>query len=432
MSDTITHDTSRLRVMNRVVFLLALSIFINYLDRSNLSIAAPLLKDELGLSASQLGTLLSVFFWTYGCMQIPAGWLVDRFDVKWVFAAGFFVWSAATAVTGILHGFTAWIIIRIILGVGESIALPGYSNIIGSHFPENRRSFPNAAIMAGIALGPGFGMLVGGTVVGRFGWRPFFLVLGFGGFLWLVPWLAWMPRRAATVVSVLDSRVRILDILRQRSAWGTCLGQICINYGLYFLVTWLPFYLVRARHFSMNHMARVGGSIFFLAAASALTAGKLADRWIAAGASATRVRKTSLGIGLTGLGISLAAAAVAPDNIFVWPLLLAGICLGVDGAHCWAVTQTLAGPRVSGRWTGVQNFTGNLAGAIAPALTGYLLERTGQFYWPFLITAAVSWVGALSWVFAVGPLEPIDWENKTRRSRVDADAAPATGDNASY
>ncbi len=427
MSDTMTYDASRAEGMNRVVFLLALSVFINYIDRSNLSIAAPLLQNELGLSNWQLGKLLSVFFWTYGCMQIPAGWLVDRFEVKWVFAAGFFVWSAATATTGILHGFGAWIVIRVILGIGESIAFPAYSKILGSgYFTESRRGFGNAAIMAGLALGPAVGMLVGGTVVGRFGWRPFFLVLGLGSLLWLVPWLAWMPSGTTSAAPVSESKVRILDIFRERSAWGTCLGQICINYGLYFLVAWLPTYLVRGRHLSMNQMARVGGLIFFLAAVSAIVAGKLSDRRIAAGSSATQVRKTSLGLGMTGLGVSLAAAAVAPDIVFIWALASAGICLGVNGAHCWAVTQTLAGPRVSGRWTGVQNFIGNFAGAFAPALTGHLLGRTGEFYWPFLIAAIISWVGALSWVFAVGPIEPVEWEEKIRKSH-SADPSRATG-----
>jgi ACS family D-galactonate transporter-like MFS transporter len=426
MSDTATHDGSHPDGMNRVVFLLALSVFINYIDRSNLSIAAPIVKDELGLSASQLGTLLSVFFWTYGCMQIPAGWLVDRFEVKWVFAAGFFVWSAATAVTGILHGFSAWIVIRMIVGIGESIAFPSYSKILGSGcFTESRRSFGNAAIMAGLAMGPAVGMLVGGTVVGRFGWRPFFLVLGLASLLWLGPWLAWMPSGTTEPARGSEPKVRILDIFRERSAWGTCLGQVCINYTLYFLVAWLPFYLVRGRHLSMNQMARVGGLIFLLAAVSAILAGKLSDRWIGSGASATAVRKTSLGVGLTGLGISLAAAAVATDGLLVWTLAPAGICLGVNGVHCWAVTQTLAGPRVSGRWTGVQNFVGNFAGAFAPALTGYILGRTGQFYWPFLIAAVVSWIGALIWVFAVGPIEPVDWQKRARRSRFHPEASPA-------
>jgi ACS family D-galactonate transporter-like MFS transporter len=428
MSDTINHDASRADGMNRIIFLLALSVFINYIDRSNLSIAAPLLQDELGLSNWQLGKLLSVFFWTYGCMQIPAGWLVDRFEVKWVFAAGFFVWSAATATTAILHGFGAWVVIRIILGIGESIAFPAYSKILGSgRFNESHRGLGNAAIMAGLSLGPAVGMLVGGTVVGRFGWRPFFLVLGLASLLWLIPWLAWMPTGTTSAAPPSEYKVRILDIFRERSAWGTCLGQICINYSLYFLVTWLPTYLVHGRHLSMDRMARVGGLIFFLAAASAIVTGKFSDRWIASGASATRVRKTLLGGGMTGLGVFLAAAAVAPDKLLVWALAPAGVCLGVNGAHCWAVTQTLAGPRVSGRWTGVQNFVGNFAGAFAPAITGYLLARTGEFYWPFVSAAIISWIGALSWVFAVGPIEPVDWEKRIRRSHLDADGSPATG-----
>jgi len=427
MSDSITHDAARASAMNRIVFLLALSVFINYIDRSNLSIAAPLLKDELGLSDSQLGSLLSVFFWTYGCMQIPAGWLVDRFEVKWVFAAGFFVWSAATAVTGFVHVFAAWIVVRVILGIGESVAFPAYSKILGSaYFTESRRGLGNAAIMAGLSLGPAVGMLVGGNVVGRFGWRPFFIALGLGSLLWLVPWLAWMPVGTTSTAAAAEPKVRILDIFRERSAWGTCLGQICINYGLYFLVAWLPFYLVRARNLSMNQMARVGGLIFFLAAVSAILTGRLSDRWIASGASATRVRKTLIGGGMTGLGVALTAAAVAPDRVFVWVLAAAGVCLGVNGAHCWAVTQTLAGPRVSGRWTGVQNFVGNFGGSFAPAITGYLLSRLGRFYWPFLIAGMISWLGALAWVFVVGPIEPVAWEKKIRRS-IGNSASSATG-----
>lgn len=426
MSHTDTHDVPRSGEMNRVLFLLGLSVFINYIDRSNLSIAAPLLKDELRLSASQLGTLLSAFFWTYALMQIPAGWLVDRFDVKWVFGAGFFLWSAATAVTGILHGFAALIVIRVILGVGESVAFPSYSNILGSHFAESRRGFANAVVGAGLALGPALGMLVGGAVVGRFGWRPFFLALGLGSMLWLVPWVAWMPQRAATAASTAHPEVRILDILRVRSVWGTCLGQFCVNYCLYFMVTWLPFYLVRGRHLSMNQMARMGGFVFFVYAVSAIAFGKLSDQWYARGASATMVRKTLLGVGSVGMGIFFAATAVAPDHLMLWVLAPIGICMGINGSNCWVVSQTLAGPRVAGRWTGVQNFVGNFAGAVAPALTGYLLDLTGHFYWPFVITAMVSWIGALSWVFAVGPIEPVDWPKRIGKSRIDAVAPPAT------
>jgi len=423
MTATTTEHAPRSAGMNGVLFLLSLSILINYIDRSNLSIAAPLIKGELGLSDWQLGTLLAAFFWTYGFMQIPAGWLVDRFDVKWVFATGFFVWSVATAATGILHGFAALIVIRVILGVGESVAFPSYCKILGSHFAESRRGFANSAIMSGLSLGPAIGMLVGGAVVGHFGWRPFFLALGLGGLVWLVPWLMWMPRRARTAAPTTEASVGILDILRQRSAWGTCLGQFCINYTLYFLVTWLPSYLIRGRHLSMNQMARVGGLVFFLASVSGIGMGKISDRWIAAGASPTRVRKTMIGVGQVGLGASLAAAAFAPDYIFAWVLAPAGVFLGMSGGNCWAVTQTVAGPKVAGRWAGVQNFIGNLAGAVAPMLTGYLLVRTGQFYWPLVISGAVSWIGAVSWVFAVGPVEPVDWEKEVSWSHFRIEAS---------
>ena len=168
--------------MNGVLFLLSLSVLINYIDRSNLAIAAELIKHEIRISDLQLGILLSAFFWVYALMQIPAGWLVDRFDVKWVFAAGFFLWSASTAITGLLHGFAALLIIRVILGLGESVTFPSCGKILGSYFKERHRGFANAMLMVGLALGPALGMWVGGRAVGRFGWRPFFLAARPGGF----------------------------------------------------------------------------------------------------------------------------------------------------------------------------------------------------------------------------------------------------------
>jgi ACS family D-galactonate transporter-like MFS transporter len=415
MAAVTTHEAPSNARMNGVLFLLSLSVLINYIDRSNLSIAAPLLKDELKISSSQLGILLSAFFWTYALTQIPAGWLVDRVDVKWVFATGFFVWSAATAITGLLHGFAALLIMRVILGLGESVAFPSYSKIL-SGFKEHRRGFANSMIIAGLSLGPALGMKVGGSVVGRFGWRPFFIVLGLAGMLWLPLWSAWMPRRSAVPSRSSDAHTAgVLDILRQRSAWGTCIGQSSINYYLYFLVTWLPFYLVRGRHMSLGQMANAGGLLFLVSAISAAASGKLSDRWIQAGASPTLVRKGMMLTGHTGIGIFLALTVIAPSRFFIVILAFTGAFLGIACCNSWTIPQMLAGPRMVGRWVGIQNFAGNLAGAVAPALTGFLLDRTGSFYWPFWITAVVAWIGGLSWWFIVGPLEEVNWE-KSRAS----------------
>jgi ACS family D-galactonate transporter-like MFS transporter len=183
-----------------------------------------------------------------------------------------------------------------------------------------------------------------------------------------------------------------------------------MNYVNYFLLTWLPFYLVRERGFSMRGMARVGGAMLLAAALSAIASGRLSDRWIRNGATTTRVRTGFMVVGGLWTGALLMGAAVAPRNFSVGLLMLAGIGFGMSSANVWAITQTLAGPRAAGRWAGSQNFIGNLSGAVAPALTGVLVDRTGHFFWPFLITGSFAWCGAAVWAFLLGPIEPVAWK----------------------
>src|SRR6266852_9342813 len=405
-----TNRTRLSRTLIGVLVLLWLSVFLNYIDRSNLSIAAPQLRGELGLSATQLGVLLSAFFWTYACLQIPAGWLVDHLEVKWVFAGGFLIWSAATAVTGVLHSFAALLAVRVVLGVGESVAYPSYSKIIANHFPVGRRGFANSIVASGLCFGPSFGMLFGGTLMGRFGWRPFFVILGLTSLLWIGPWSIWMPRAKSHADHDNKTGPGLLEIVARRAWVATALGLFAMNYVNYFLLTWLPFYLVRERGFSMNAMAEVGGSMMLTAAVSAVVSGKLSDRWIRAGATTTRVRRGFIVTGNILTGTFLVAAVVAPRDVAVGLLMLVGVGFGMASANVWAITQTLAGPRVAGRWAGSQNFIGNLSGAVAPALTGVLVDRTGYFLWPFLITGTVAWSGAAVWTFLLGPIEPVVWK----------------------
>jgi MFS family permease len=347
-------------------------------------------------------------------MQLLAGWLVDRFEVKWVLAIGFFVWSVATAFTGALHAFAALLVIRVVLGIGESVAYPAYAKIFANHFVESQRGFANSIVGAGQSLGPALGIFFGGTLVARFGWRPFFVVLGLVSLLWLPPWLRWMPRTSATGVKDMKQGPGLSEIIRHRSTWGTWIGHFCANYFFYLLLTWLPTYLQRARHFSPNTMAKIGGATFLLAALSSPICGWLSDRWISSGASVTRVRKTFMGAGMVCNGLSLVACAEASDKLLVVLLLLAGASFGLVSSNLNAVTQTLAGPHAVGRWMGAQNFVANLAGAVGPAVTGFLVGRTGKFYWPFLITSVITWIGAASYVFVVGPVETVVWKNQPK------------------
>ena len=410
---TATPPAPRMRI---VLILLGLSVFINYIDRSNLSIAAPFLKDELNLSMSQLGILLSTFFWTYSIFQPVSGWLVDRFDVNWVLALGFLLWSAATAATGLAHGFAMLLGLRLVLGIGESVAYPSYSKILARHFPEDRRGFANSVIAAGLTCGPAFGMFFGGVLIARFGWRPFFIVLGLISLSWLAPWLKWRPRAQDSSVTGNGklSAPSLLEFVKLRPAWGTCGGLFCCNYLNYFLITWMPIYLVRELHFSMNKMATLAGTSYVTAAVVAAACGWIADRWIDAGRTPTVVRKTFTGGSLVCASMFLILCVVAGRDLSTAMIICVTASFGAAASNIWAVTQTLAGPEAAGRWTGMQNFVGNLSGIVAPALTGFVLGRTGQFFWPFTINAVVALLGAISWIFVIGPVEQVRWEGGAR------------------
>lgn len=395
------------------VALLAISLLINYIDRGNLSIAAPLLKDELHLSPWQLGILFSSFFWTYTALQFVMGKSVDRFEVNVVIAAGYLVWSLATVTTGFVRGFIMLLIMRLMLGIGESVAVPACSKILALHVPEHYRGFANGVVIAGMKCGPAVGTFGAGLLMAKYGWRPVFVGIGLVSLAWLPAWWKWMPRGQVVAESAVTA-VTIAGIVRERSFWGASAGHFSANYLLYVMVTWLPFYLVRERHLSIEVMAKFAGAYFLVDAVSAISCGWLSDLFIRRRYTPTFVRKSAMALGHTAAGIGIAACVVSGSHTYLAWLMAAAVGSGMTGSGIYAFAQTLAGPRATGTWTGLQNGFANLAGVIAPALTGFLVNRTGNFLAAFAITAAVSMVGSLGWVLAVGRLEPVVWAPKHR------------------
>ena len=393
-----------------ILTLLVISGFLNYFDRSNLSVGATDIQRELHLNNEQLGMLLSAFFWTYAASQLflIAGWMVERFHVSWILAGGFFLWSGATALTGAAHAFSVLFAMRLLLGMGESIAYPSYSRILANDFPEEHRGFANAAIDAGTKMGPALGTLIGGLLMVRYGWRAFFVGLGFSSFLWLIPWMIWMPRgkHLASRQGPHDCP-SVFQIFRHRSAWSSALGLFCGNYLWYFLITWLPAYLETERHFSKTRMAVFASLPFCATALSALIAGRASDHLIARGHTPTVVRKGFAGVGLALSTLILLVAVVRDDRVAMAVLIFVSVCFGLYTANLFAITQTLAGPRAAGKWTSVQNGFGNLAGVVAPWLTGFVVQQTGQFYLAFLVTAAVALAAAGFFVLGIGPVREI-------------------------
>src|ERR1700746_808972 len=416
MSKPIADDSRGLGVFAPALVLLPIFVLINYVDRGNLSVAAPLLKRELGLSASQLGILFAAFFTTYTAMQFVIGWLIDRFDVNRILAAGFLVWSLATATTGLLRGFAFLLMMRLILGIGESVAVPASSKILARHLSEHHRGFASGVVMAALRCGNAVGTFGAGFLMAKFGWRPVFVGIGLLSLFWLPAWPKWIPPGAGCAVDSAPPAPGFAEIFRQKSFWGTSAGQFCCNYLFYFMITWLPTYLVIERHLSMGAMAKVAGMYYSVDAGSAIGTGFLQDFGVRKGLTPTAVRKSAMALGFFISAVAVLGCAVAsPQTYFYW-LMAAGVGCGMTSPGIFTFCQTLAGPQAVGKWYGAQNGFSNLAGVVGPSLTGFVVQATGNFLMPFAITSLLCVVGGLAWVFMVGRVEQIDWKPKRKAS----------------
>ena len=408
---TASHNTARWGIVG----LLLLSVCINYVDRGSLSVAAPILSEEFSLSPSKLGYLLSAFFWSYTAFQLVVGLLVDRHDVKWVYAGGFIVWSLAMASTGLATSFAGLLAARLCLGIGESVFLPSVSRIVVRLFPPERRGLPNALVDVGTKVGPALSIYLGGMLLQDYGWRALFIGVGLGSLLWLLPWTWSMPADPARSGERHAGGLGMAEILCRRETWGTSLGMFALGYVWIFLITWLPSYLVRERNYTLQQMAVLGSLPFWGMAVASLAGGWASDLWIARGGTATRVRKT---FAVTGLllcaGLMLPAALVADTRFAAGFLIASCLSLGIFTSNVWAITQTLAGPEAAGKWTGIQNFVGNLGGVISPVVAGLIVEQTRSFFLAFAAAAVILVLGAGCYVFLVPRIEPIEW--KARRN----------------
>jgi ACS family D-galactonate transporter-like MFS transporter len=409
------------------LILICICVLINYVDRGNISVAGPTLKTEFHLNSSQLGILFAAFFITYTLTQFIVGWLVDQFDPARILAAGFLVWSLATAATGIAPAFSILFLMRLILGIGEGVALPCGSKLLALNLVERHRGFAAGAFMASLRVGNAVGTFGAGMLMATYGWRPVFIWIGLVSLIWLPAWYKWKPpaqpqrdlSTTADGIAQTESTSQmqaaalptLAQIYRQRSFWGTALGQFCCNYLLYFMVTWLPSYLVTERHLSTAQMAKVAGLYYLMDALGAISTGWLQDRFIRAGHSVTLMRKLFMAGGFVAAIAGLLGCALAVENSYLPWLLIAGLGCGATSPGIFAFCQRIAGPRAVGKWYGSQNGISNLAGVVAPSLTGLVVERTGSFVAPFAITSALCFAGILLWSFLVGKVEPLDWAN---------------------
>jgi cyanate permease len=243
-----------------------------------------------------------------------------------------------------------------------------------------------------------------------------FYMIGGASLLWLVPWSRVAPASFTRHAEDSGPSIPLSAILRVREAWGTFFGLLFSNWVWYFMLTWLPQYFVRERHFSEQLMATYGSLPFAVVAAASAMGGIISDRLIARGVSPTRVRKSFVVAGMLATTIILPAAVVKSPHAAMLLLSASAAALGLFSSNHWATTQTLAGPNAAGKWTAVQNTFGNMAGIAAPWATGWIVAETGEFYWAFALTASMAVLSALSYFLLVPRVSPIDWSPQEARS----------------
>jgi MFS family permease len=406
-----------------LVIMLSLALMINYIDRGAIATAAPLLQQELKLSASEIGWVLAVFYWAYAPMQPVMGWLADRIGPALVLAGGFVVWSVATAATGLVWGLASLVLLRLLMGVGEATFYPSALSLLSRNVPPTQRARATATMQFGAVLGPAIGTLLGGMIMLRYGWRAMFMVMGLASLVWLFFWRRrlQLERSNHRAAKAADAEAGGIDppywlILRQRALWGGMMGTFCSNYAFYFVFSWLPLYLVNERGLSIVAMTQAGFAFYVADGASILLAGFLLDTWVKRGASFNRAYKTalalsSLGVGLCLIGSSLVTGLVAATAI----LLLTGVMDGLNSPSNPSVTQTFAGPRATGRWMGIQNAVGNVAGMTAPVVTGYLVQGTGHYTSALIVSGVVALCGLVAWLVVVPEVKPVDWDAEYAR-----------------
>ena len=414
--DAVEHDAASQDKMRwPVVYVLSLGMINAYFDRVCLTIALPVMVKTIELSPTQIGIALGAFFWSYTFLQIPSGVWVDKIGVRRPYFYGNLLWGFASAATALTTGLWYLLVIRILLGVGESVVTPSSMRYIRMHFEEKQRGSAVGLYMTGTKLGPAFGMLLAGFLITTFNWQTMFLIMGFGGLVILVPWMLWVRKDDIAAISrsqremlerekPAESKLQTVstrEILNSPVIWGILLGTFCYMYFVYYGMTWMPQYFGQKFGMSIKDTGWYGFVAFGGMAVMIWVGGAMADWFINRGYDPISVRK-----GFTILGFGFAAtqtigAYTSDTNLMLIIAVVSMWGLGFATANYWALTQTLIPGGSIAMVVGIQNTAANLAGIVSPTLTGWLIDQTGSFDVPIKTIGFWLLLGIVCYIFLV-------------------------------
>ncbi|HET7083420.1 MAG TPA: MFS transporter [Rhizomicrobium sp.] len=395
---------------------------INYIDRANLAVAAPTIRHELGLNAAVMGVVLGAFFWTYAVMQMPFGWFADRVGTRIALAAAVVWWSISTALTATARSLGALTTWRLLLGVGEAGAYPSGAKLNVTWFPRSERAIAASIFDSGSRIGAALSLPLVAWLIGSFGWRTSFAVTGLLGIAWTIIWLIFY-RDPENHPSVTPEQLAFLQaersakgpdipwssLFRYRTIWGMMIGFFCLNFVIYFFITWFPTYLVQARGFSLAQLGTLGLLPGLISIPCGWLGGFASDALYRRGWSLTAARKTCLVGGM--LMSSVITFSVFAPNAYIALAFFAVAygSLAFTAASIWSLPGDVAPtPAHVASIGGIQNFAANIAGIVTTTFTGLMLTITsGSFVVPLMTAGGFCLLGAVVYLFVIKEVAPL-------------------------
>jgi len=409
-----------------ILVLICVMYLITYLDRVNISTAAPVISNEFGFDKITMGVIFSAFVWAYAIFQVPGGWLSDRFGARPVLATIVAYWSVMTAATAAATGALSFIVIRFLFGVGEAGAFPGATRAMQLWYPRSERGFvqgiTHSASRLGAAIAPPLVVLI----MTNLGWRSVFYICGAAGLVWAVWWFISyrnLPEEHGMVnraelghIRGIDEKGQVKEAYIEKKAasvpWGTLLKSpnmwaiMCAYftyvYCLWIFLSWLPSYLVDFRHFTLLKVG-IFASLPLFAGVIGDTVGGLATDWLLKTTGNTKFARRSVAIvGMIGCCVFIVPAALTADAYTaVYCLTAAMFFLECTIGPSWAVPMDVGG-KYSGTVSGMMNMAGNIGGALSPLVFGFLVQY-GNWQAPFIVAAALLVAGSAVWLFWLDP-----------------------------
>jgi sugar phosphate permease len=412
---------ARIRSRQRsALIMLVIAGTLNYLDRSTLSIANPLIREELGLSIADMGLLLSAFLWAYAFSQLPGGALVDRVGPHRLLSAGLGLWSLAQTAAGFVGSFWQFSIARVFLGIGEAPMFSSAVRVVRDWFNVRDRGLPTGIWNCTSSLGPAIAPPLLTALMLAFGWRWMFAIMGVVGLIVAAAWYflycdpteaKFLPEEQRYLTEGEEApeaeRITLAEwgrLFRFRTTWGLIFGFFGIVYLIWLYLAWLPGYFEIERHMSIPRTGVVAAIPFAFGVVGSVGGGWIADRLMAAGYSPVSSRKIPTIVGLLGMALFTVVAAETPSNV----IAVAAISLAVMFGACssgmsWALASVAAPSHCTASLGAIQNFGGYLGGALAPTITGFIVQATGSFIPALLVAAAIGVASAVSYLFVIRP-----------------------------